>query len=107
MSGLGITVGAHRLWSHRSYKAKIPFESLLLIFNTMAFQNHVIEWARDHRCHHKWTDTDADPHNTHRGFFFSHMGWLMMKKHPKIREMGAKLDMSDLENNPLLAFQKK
>uniref|UniRef100_A0A914XYR0 Fatty acid desaturase domain-containing protein n=1 Tax=Panagrolaimus superbus TaxID=310955 RepID=A0A914XYR0_9BILA len=73
----------------------------------MAFQNDVIEWCRDHRCHHKWTDTDADPHNTHRGFFFSHMGWLLQRKHPKLKEMGKKLDISDLEKNPILAFQRK
>ena len=78
-----------------------------MLAQTVAFQNDVIEWSRDHRCHHKWTDTDADPHNTNRGFFFAHMGWLLQRKHPKLKEMGAKLDMSDLESNPVLAFQRK
>lgn len=65
-SGLGITGGAHRLWAHRSYKAKIPLKILLTIFNTIAFQDCAIHWARDHRVHHKYSETDADPHNATR-----------------------------------------
>ncbi|KAK0399266.1 hypothetical protein QR680_002967 [Steinernema hermaphroditum] len=107
LSGLGITAGAHRLWAHRSYKAKWPLRVILMILQSMAFQNDVIEWSRDHRCHHKWTDTDADPHNVNRGFFFSHMGWLLVRKHPKITEKGKKLDLSDLFNDPILTFQRK
>jgi len=107
VSGVGITAGAHRLWSHKSYKAKLPLRMILVAMNCVSFQNDVIEWSRDHRCHHKWTDTDADPHNVNRGFFFSHMGWLLTRKHPKIKEMGAKLDLSDLTSDPLLMFQRK
>uniref|UniRef100_A0A0K0DN89 FA_desaturase domain-containing protein n=1 Tax=Angiostrongylus cantonensis TaxID=6313 RepID=A0A0K0DN89_ANGCA len=70
-------------------------------------QNDIIEWARDHRCHHKWTDTDADPHNTTRGFFFAHMGWLLMRKHPRIKDYGKKLDLSDLFADPVCTFQRK
>lgn len=65
-SGLGITAGAHRLWAHRSYKAKLPLKILLTIFNTIAFQDCAIHWARDHRVHHKYSETDADPHNATR-----------------------------------------
>lgn len=65
-SGLGITGGAHRLWAHRSYKAKLPLKILLTVFNTMAFQDCAIHWARDHRVHHKYSETDADPHNATR-----------------------------------------
>jgi stearoyl-CoA desaturase (delta-9 desaturase) len=107
ISGVAITAGSHRLWAHKSYKAKLPLRVILVAMNCVAFQNDVIEWSRDHRCHHKWTDTDADPHNVNRGFFFSHMGWLLTKKHPKIKEMGAKLDLSDLTSDPLLMFQRK
>jgi stearoyl-CoA desaturase (delta-9 desaturase) len=57
MAGLGITAGAHRLWSHRCYKARWPLKYFLLICNCMSFQNHVIEWSRDHRCHHKVNPT--------------------------------------------------
>ncbi|XP_014252741.1 acyl-CoA Delta(11) desaturase-like [Cimex lectularius] len=107
MSALGITAGAHRLWSHRAYKAKLPLRILLAFFNTLAFQNHVIEWARDHRVHHKYSETDADPHNATRGFFFAHVGWLLCRKHPELKRKGKQIDMSDLENDPVLAFQKK
>lgn len=85
-SGLGITMGAHRLWAHRSYKARFPLRAVLAVFQTLAFQNDIYEWARDHRVHHKFSETDADPHNACRGFFFSHMGWLMYKKHPDVAE---------------------
>ncbi|GAB0087430.1 Acyl-CoA desaturase [Sergentomyia squamirostris] len=105
--GMGITAGAHRLWSHKSYKAKLPMRVMLMLFQTLAFQNHIYEWVRDHRVHHKFTDTDADPHNSRRGFFFSHMGWLMVKKHPDVRTKGATVDMTDLEDDPVVMFQKK
>lgn len=62
---------------------------------------------RDHRLHHKYTDTDADPHNARRGFFFSHMGWLMMKKHPEVFKKGKGIDMSDIERDPVVMFQKR
>ncbi|KZC09838.1 PREDICTED: acyl-CoA Delta(11) desaturase-like [Dufourea novaeangliae] len=106
-SGIGITAGAHRLWAHRSYKAKWPLQLFLTILNTIAFQDAAIDWARDHRLHHKYSETDADPHNAKRGFFFSHVGWLLCRKHPDIREKGKGLDISDLTSNPILAFQKK
>ncbi|KAG5667060.1 hypothetical protein PVAND_015060 [Polypedilum vanderplanki] len=107
VGAFGISAGAHRLWCHRSYKANKKLELLLLYLNTIAVQNSVIEWVRDHRVHHKHSDTDADPHNSKRGFFFSHMGWLLCKKHPDVKKFGSKIDMSDLMNNPLLRFQHK
>lgn len=106
-TGFGITAGAHRLWAHGAYKANRKLKYLLVMFQTMAFQNSVIEWVRDHRVHHKFTDSNADPHNASRGFFFSHMGWLMCKKHPDVKKFGAKVNMTDLESDPLLAFQHK
>ncbi|KAL6426387.1 hypothetical protein ACFW04_009107 [Cataglyphis niger] len=106
-SGFGITAGAHRLWAHRSYKAKWPLQLLLMILNTIAFQDSAIDWARDHRVHHKYSETDADPHNAKRGFFFSHVGWLLCRKHPEVKEKGKGIDLSDLESDPILAFQRK
>ncbi|KAH8247057.1 hypothetical protein KR032_008292 [Drosophila birchii] len=106
-SGLGITAGAHRLWAHRSYKAKWPLRLLLVIFNTIAFQDAAYHWARDHRVHHKYSETDADPHNATRGFFFSHIGWLLCKKHPEVKAKGKGVDLSDLRADPILMFQKK
>lgn len=107
VSALGITAGAHRLWSHRSYKARLPLRLFLIIANTMAFQNDVYEWARDHRAHHKFSETHADPHNSRRGFFFSHVGWLLVRKHPAVKQKGATLDLSDLEAEKLVMFQRR
>lgn len=106
-AGFGVTAGAHRLWAHKSYKAKLPLRIILMIFQTMAFQNCIHEWVRDHRAHHKFCDTDADPHNSRRGFFFSHMGWLMCKKHPDVKAKGQTIDMSDIEADPVVMFQKE
>ncbi|XP_029160965.1 (11Z)-hexadec-11-enoyl-CoA conjugase-like [Nylanderia fulva] len=107
LAATGVTGGAHRLWAHRSYKAKWPMRVILMIFQTMAFQNHIYEWVRDHRVHHKFTDTDADPHNAQRGFFFSHMGWLLIRKHPDVISKGATIDMSDLEKDPVVVWQRR
>ncbi|XP_061706541.1 acyl-CoA Delta-9 desaturase-like [Cydia pomonella] len=104
---LGVTAGAHRLWSHRAYKAKWPLQLILMIFQTSALQYSVINWVRDHRMHHKYVDTDADPHNATRGLFFSHVGWLMMEKHPEFERKSKLIDLSDVESNPILHFQRK
>lgn len=103
---MGITAGVHRLWAHRAYKAKWPLKLTLMIFNTIAFQDCAIHWARDHRVHHKYSDSDADPHNATRGFFFSHVGWLLTKKHSDVKAAGKKIDISDLLTDPFLKFQK-
>uniref|UniRef100_A0A8C6T935 stearoyl-CoA 9-desaturase n=1 Tax=Neogobius melanostomus TaxID=47308 RepID=A0A8C6T935_9GOBI len=107
VSALGITAGAHRLWSHRSYKASLPLRIFLGIANSMAFQNDIFEWARDHRVHHKYSESDADPHNAKRGFFFSHIGWLLVRKHPDVIEKGRKLELKDLMADKVVMFQRK
>ncbi|KAM3874184.1 stearoyl-CoA desaturase 5-like [Diretmus argenteus] len=122
-TALGVTAGAHRLWSHRSYRAKLPLRVFLAAANSMAFQNDIFEWARDHRVHHKYTETDADPHNATRGFFFSHIdtadrkrsmflsagsiGWLFVRKHRDVIEKGKKLDVTDLLADPVVRFQRR
>lgn len=107
MGGLGVTMGSHRLWAHRTYKAKWPLRLLLATWQTMAFQNDIHEWSRDHRVHHKYSETDADPHDARRGFWFSHVGWLCMKKHPQVIEKGQTIDCSDLLKDPIVYFQQK
>ena len=57
--GLGITAGAHRLWAHRTYKARLPLRLFLGVAQTVALQNSIYEWCRDHRAHHKHTETNA------------------------------------------------
>ncbi|WAQ96114.1 SCD5-like protein [Mya arenaria] len=106
-NAIGITAGAHRLWSHRSYKARLPLRIFLAMCDSMAFQNDVIEWARDHRVHHKYSETHADPHNAKRGFFFAHVGWLLVRKHPEVKNKGKLLDISDLLADPVLRLQRK
>ena len=102
---IGVTGGVHRHWSHRSYDASLPLKYLLMVGQTLSGQNSIYVWARDHRVHHKWSDTDGDPHNTRRGFFFAHCGWLMTKKHPELMLKSAKLDFSDLKRDQVVKFQ--
>ncbi|XP_045767209.1 acyl-CoA Delta-9 desaturase-like isoform X2 [Maniola jurtina] len=103
----GVTIGAHRLVAHKTFKASPLLKVILLFGQTMAGQNSVFIWSRDHRLHHRYSDTDGDPHNSKRGFFFCHMGWLMMKKHPYVLNLGMRIDMSDLLADPIVMFQKK
>ena len=104
---LGVTSGAHRLWAHRSYKATWPLRLLLMLFNSTAAQNSIFDWVRDHRVHHKYSETDADPHNAKRGFFFAHVGWLLMKKHPDVIAKGQQSDLTDLYSDKIVMFQKR
>jgi stearoyl-CoA desaturase (delta-9 desaturase) len=67
----------------------------------------VREWVRYHRVHHKYSDTDADPHNVHRGLFFCHYGWLLVKELPAVTEKIKQTDSSDVDADPLLMFQHK
>ncbi|XP_075236854.1 acyl-CoA Delta-9 desaturase-like [Lycorma delicatula] len=104
---IGITAGVHRYWTHRSYKAKLPLRVILMFFFTLAFEGKVYVWARDHRVHHKYQETDADPYNAGRGFWFAHMTWLLQSKHPEVLKKGQGIDVSDLKNDKLVMFQKK
>ncbi|KAH8278772.1 hypothetical protein KR018_009297 [Drosophila ironensis] len=107
VAGFGVTAGAHRFWTHRSYKANTILRSLLMISYCVAGQNTLYDWVRDHRVHHKYSETDADPHNANRGFFFSHVGWLMMLKHPEVLRRGRQIDMSDIMADPVVQFHQK
>ncbi len=85
-TGLGITVGYHRLFTHRSFQAVAPVKVLLGILGSMAVQGPILQWASNHRRHHQHSDTAADPHSPHahgegvkaalKGFWHSHLGWL-------------------------------
>lgn len=102
-SGLGITAGYHRLWAHRAYSAKRPLEYYFMLAGSSAIQGSVHWWARGHRAHHRYTDTDLDPYSASRGFFFAHMGWMLIK--PR-RAIGS-ADVSDLRRNPVVQFQHR
>ncbi|XP_078604981.1 stearoyl-CoA desaturase 5-like [Branchiostoma floridae x Branchiostoma japonicum] len=107
VANCGVTAGAHRLWSHRSYKARLPLRVFLALAHSMAFQYDLYKWCQDHRNHHKYLDTDADPHNSKRGFFFTHVGWLLLRKHPDVKAKGKLLDMSDMKADPVVRIQRK
>lgn len=79
-------------------RAHVIFSSLLPYY---------LRWVRDHRLHHKCVDTDADPYSPARGIFFSHIGWVFVYKHPDVIKQGNTIDMSDMENDPVLMFQMK
>lgn len=102
-TGISITAGYHRLFSHKSFDAKWPFRLFVLIFGAAAFENSALNWSSDHRNHHKFVDTDQDPYNINRGFWYAHMGWVMMKY-----DLKHKYDnVVDLENDPLVRFQNR
>ncbi len=88
LTAVGITVGFHRLLTHRSFQTSKPMEYLFAVLGSMAVQGPVISWVADHRKHHAHTDKDGDPHSPHvghdggvrgvlAGLWHAHTGWLM------------------------------
>ncbi|MCT0204196.1 fatty acid desaturase [Synechococcus sp. CS-602] len=73
---LGVTVGYHRLLSHRSFRVPHWLERFFATCGALSCQHGPIDWSGLHRHHHKFSDTDVDHHNSHRGFWWSHMGWM-------------------------------
>ena len=76
MTGLGITVGYHRLMAHRSFDCPNWIKTGFLIVGGWALENSAFKWAADHIRHHAHTDQEYDPYNAQRGFWYSHCGWL-------------------------------
>ncbi|XP_046917551.2 delta(9)-fatty-acid desaturase fat-7 [Dermatophagoides farinae] len=107
MSGIATSAGSHRLWSHRTFKAKWPLKLWLLIFQAITMNGSALTYARDHRTHHKYSDTDGDPKNPTRGLFYSHIGWWLVKKTESVKQAGRKLDFSDLYEDKLVFLQHK
>ncbi|CAO3593434.1 unnamed protein product [Absidia cylindrospora] len=103
-TGLGITGGYHRLWAHRSYHAPLISQILFCLAGSGAVEGSIQWWSRGHRAHHRWTDTDKDPYAATRGFFFSHMGWMLVNR-PKSRIGYA--DVADLKKDRLIQFQHR
>ncbi len=83
-TGMSITLGYHRLFSHLSFKAALPVKLFVLIFGAAAFENSALCWAADHRKHHKHVDHDDDPYDISKGFFWAHIGWLIFKLGPEM-----------------------
>ncbi|MEM8739807.1 MAG: fatty acid desaturase [Planctomycetota bacterium] len=81
-SGLGITLGYHRLLTHHSFKTNRPMHLLLTMIGCINFQHGPVEWVGTHRMHHRHTDQHDDPHSPRHGFMWSHMRWAFFKTHP-------------------------
>jgi len=107
LSALGITAGAHRLWSHKSYKATFPLKVFLMLCQSLANQGSILHWSRDHRSHHKYSETERDPHNALRGLWYSHVGWLLRRKSRQVIEGGKTLMLDDLYNDSVVMFQDR
>lgn len=85
VTGLGVTLGYHRLFTHRSFQAKRWLELSLAVCGSMAVQGPLLRWVAEHRRHHQHSDSEDDPHSPHvhggsvgalmRGFFHAHLGW--------------------------------
>lgn len=103
-TGLGITAGYHRLWAHKSYSATRPLEMFLALCGGAAVEGSIRWWSRDHRAHHRYTDTAKDPYSVRKGLLYSHLGWMVMKQNPK--RIG-RTDISDLNENKIVQWQHR
>ncbi|MFV0337463.1 MAG: fatty acid desaturase [Chthoniobacterales bacterium] len=81
-TGFSITLGYHRLFSHRTFQAKLPVRLFTLLFGAAAFEGSALGWSADHRRHHKHVDHDEDPYDINKGFFHAHIGWLLFRHSP-------------------------
>lgn len=68
-------------------------------------QTSIYAWSVGHRIHHKYSDTDGDPHNTKRGFLFAHIGWVFRREHPDVTRKERLFDYSDLMADPVVKYQ--
>jgi stearoyl-CoA desaturase (Delta-9 desaturase) len=111
LTGLGVTVGFHRLFTHRSFKARPAIRAILAVLGSAAIEGPVISWVADHRKHHAFSDRPGDPHSPHvdhgvgwlgalRGLLHAHVGWLF--RHD---ERGARVRYApDLLADPVIRF---
>ena len=89
VSGLGVTIGFHRYFTHGSFKAKRPLKIALAVAGSLSLEMGVIDWVATHRRHHKFSDQEGDPHSPWRygtdfkgltkGLYYAHVGWLFEK----------------------------
>jgi stearoyl-CoA desaturase (delta-9 desaturase) len=106
--GFGVTIGFHRLFTHRSFEAKPWLRGTLAILGSMSVQGAIIHWVADHRKHHTFTDEEGDPHSPHThggqgwravlgGLWHSHMGWLFDGEHTSATRFAP-----DLKKDPMI-----
>ncbi|GHA40634.1 fatty acid desaturase [Photobacterium aphoticum] len=104
--GMSITAGYHRLWSHKTYEANTFLRVLFAIGGAFALQNSILHWSSDHRIHHRHVDNnDVDPYSAKRGFFFSHIGWMLRDYHAD--RYHDYTNCRDLQKDPIVMWQHK
>ena len=101
-SGLAVTVGYHRFYSHKTFKLNRFAELLAISAGNLTAAGTVLEWAHDHRLHHKYVDTDRDPYNIERGFWWAHWIWLFCRRSNWDQNI-----IKDLAKNRLVMFQQR
>lgn len=103
LNGLSITGGYHRLWAHRAYEAHWSLRLVFMLFGAMAIQNSILIWASGHRTHHRYVDdVELDPYSARRGFWFSHMGWMLRNYPSSVPNFN---NANDLLNDKMVMFQ--
>ncbi|MCW8345074.1 acyl-CoA desaturase [Vibrio sp. ZSDZ65] len=104
--GMSITAGYHRLWSHKTYNAHPVMRYIFAIGGAFALQNSILHWSSDHRVHHKHVDNnDKDPYSAKRGFWYSHIGW-MLREYQASRYTDYK-NCRDIQKDPVVMWQHK
>src|SRR3989344_618870 len=101
-TGLSVTMGYHRLFAHVTYKTNNLVRFVLLFFGAAAFQQSALAWSSQHRDHHRYVDTENDPYNIKKGFFWAHMGWLFFGKYRFIY-----FNAGDLADSKLIMHQAR
>ena len=84
LCGFGITIGYHRMLTHKAFEAVAPLKAALLVFGSIAIQGSAVDWAVDHRTHHAFSDKEGDPHSPHHGFEHSILGHLQGLAHAHV-----------------------
>ena len=102
LTGMSITLGYHRLFAHRAFKAGAPVKLTTLIFGACAFEDSALDWASDHRQHHKHVDQDEDPYDISKGFFWAHIGWIFFKLYPR-----PLANVGDMKKDRLVMWQHR
>jgi stearoyl-CoA desaturase (delta-9 desaturase) len=100
--GLSVTIGYHRLFSHRAFQAAWPLRLAVLVLGAAAFENSALWWCSDHRHHHRSVDDpERDPYAISKGFWYAHWLWVM---EGEVRPMTG---VADLQRDPLVRWQHK
>lgn len=103
---LSITTGYHRLWSHKAFEAHSSLRFLFALGGAFALQNSALHWSSDHRVHHKFVDNnDKDPYSAKRGFWFSHIGWML--RHYNKASYDDYSNCRDLKKDKIVMWQHK